>query len=60
MKGRGLTREMHAPLDPTTHLYMCKDLPKQNYISMGQQINIKKKQNKRKVCRLLGTGICLL
>jgi len=33
---------------PTTHLYMRKDLPKQNYISMGQGINIKKKQKKTK------------
>lgn len=33
---------------PTTHLYMRKDLPKQNYISMGQGINIKKKQKKNK------------
>lgn len=32
---------------PTTHLYMRKDLPKQNYISMGQGINIKKKRKKR-------------
>lgn len=48
---------------PTTHLYMRKDLPKQNYISMGQGINIKKKEKKEaklKICRLLGTGICLL
>lgn len=32
---------------PTTHLYMRKDLPKQNYISMGQGINIKKKKKSK-------------
>lgn len=47
--GRSATDQGDAQsTGPTTHLYMRKDLPKQNYISMGQGINIKKHNKKSK------------